>query len=207
MIFSIDTSGDDCSIALVAEAAVYEKSFQHERQLLERLPGYVTNLLHDARITFVDISCVVCGIGPGSFTGARVGVMYGKSLAYALDVPVVGIPSFDAIAFTTQHQNRIVVCSSRRSEVIASAYKHGEMIAIAAPRSIADLDINEWAATMFADLPFVILGDLERLVTHRVAPKARDLTQLAMPRIAAGDFDDVDVLVPTYVATSPGGSM
>lgn len=191
----------------MAKSVVYEKSFQHERQLLERLPGYVTNLLHDAGITFAGISCVVCGTGPGSFTGARVAVMYGKSLAYALDVPVIGIPSFDAIAVTTQHKNRIVVCSSRRSEVIASAYKQGEMMAIAAPRSIADLEINAWAATMFAGQPFVILGDLERLVTHQVAPKARDLTQLAMPRIVAANFDDVDVLVPTYVATSFGGDL
>ena len=101
MILGIDTSGETCYIALIDQAnnAVKCTQFNHNRQLIEQLPAYIDAFLAENNATLKDIECLVCGIGPGSFTGVRVGVMYAKTLAFALGKPVIGISSFDAAAY------------------------------------------------------------------------------------------------------------
>jgi len=78
-----------------------------------------------SRVGLDQVRAIAVGTGPGMFTGVRVGVATAKSLAHALEVPMVGIESLDLVAFTRRHSARLVavVMDARRDEVYASLYQ------------------------------------------------------------------------------------
>ena len=208
MILGIDTSGEVCYIALIDQAnnSVKCTQFNHNRQLIEQLPAYIDAFLAENNATLKDIECLVCGTGPGSFTGVRVGVMYAKTLAFALGKPVIGISSFDAAAYEDISINRAVVCTSKRNEVIAALYPAGSKQSLIGP---IDVSTSAWDAWLREHLP-----GTERIIGQGIdgasLPKgnlALGACLLAEPLLAKGNFSDIDSLIPLYVATSPGGGM
>jgi tRNA threonylcarbamoyladenosine biosynthesis protein TsaB len=132
LILALDTSGDMCSVALARGDGTVRSvfSFQHERRLSERLPGAITFVLNDAQTTLADVDALAVGLGPGSFTGVRVGVTMAKTLAQALDRPVVGVCSLAALAapllplLAAAGGDALLaaVSPARRGEVIAAFY-------------------------------------------------------------------------------------
>ena len=208
MILGIDTSGEVCYIALIDQAnnSVKCTQFNHNRQLIEQLPAYIDAFLAENNATLKDIECLVCGTGPGSFTGVRVGVMYAKTLAFALGKPVIGISSFDAAAYEDITINRAVVCTSKRNEVIAAVYPAGSKQSLIGP---VDVLINAWDDWLMEHLPATecIIGQGIDGVSLPIGNLALGACLLAEPLLAKGIFSDIDSLIPLYVATSPGGGM
>jgi tRNA threonylcarbamoyl adenosine modification protein YeaZ len=208
MILGIDTSGETCYIALIDQAndAVKCTQFNHNRQLIEQLPAYIDAFLSENYATLKDIECLVCGTGPGSFTGVRVGVMYAKTLAFALGKPVIGISSFDAAAYEDISINRAVVCTSKRNEVIAAVYP-----VYAKSPSIGPVDVatSAWDDWLTEHLPGTerIIGQGIEGANAPIGNLALGACLLAEPLLAKGNFSDIDSLIPLYVATSPGGGM
>ncbi len=208
MILGIDTSGETCYIALIdqANSAVKCTQFNHNRQLIEQLPAYIDTFLAENNTTLKDIECLVCGTGPGSFTGVRVGVMYAKTLAFALGKPVIGISSFDAAVYEDITINRIVVCTSKRNEVIAAAYPVYAKSPSVGPIAVSTSAWDTWVAEH--------LPHTERIIGQGIADACSPIGNLALgacllaePLVAQGLFSDIDSLIPHYVATSPGGGM
>jgi tRNA threonylcarbamoyladenosine biosynthesis protein TsaB len=208
MILGIDTSGEVCYIALIDQAnnAVKCTQFNHNRQLIEQLPAYIDAFLAENSATLKDIECIVCGTGPGSFTGVRVGVMYAKTLAFALGKPVIGISSFDAAAYEDISINRAVVCTSKRNEVIAALYPAGSKQSLIGP---VDVSTSAWDDWLTEHLPGTerIIGQGIEGANAPVGNLALGACLLAEPLLAKGNFSDIDSLIPLYVATSPGGGM
>jgi tRNA threonylcarbamoyladenosine biosynthesis protein TsaB len=208
MILGIDTSGENCYIALIDQAnnAVKCTQFSHNRQLIEQLPAIIEAFLTESNVTLKDIQCLVCGTGPGSFTGVRVGVMYAKTLAFALGKPVIGISSFDAAAYEDISINRAVVCTSKRNEVIAAVYPAYAKSPSIGPVAVAT---DMWDAWLAEHLPSTELT-IGQGITDARSPTgnlALGACLLAEPLMAEGKFSDIDSLIPHYVATSPGGGM
>ena len=89
LILALDTSGDICSAAIFdGERELSTLTFRHDRQLSERLPAIIDFLLADRRISLQDIEVFAVGLGPGSFTGVRIGVTLAKTFAHALKPPI-----------------------------------------------------------------------------------------------------------------------
>ena len=208
MILGIDTSGETCYIALIDQAnnAVKCTQFNHNRQLIEQLPAYIDAFLAENNATLKDIECLVCGTGPGSFTGVRVGVMYAKTLAFALGKPVIGISSFDAAAYEDISINRAVVCTSKRNEVIAALYPAGSKQSLIGPVDVSTSAWDDWLREHLPGTEHIIGQGIDgaSLPTGNLALGA---CLLAEPLLAKGNFSDIDSLIPLYVATSPGGGM
>jgi len=208
MILGIDTSGEVCYIALIDQAnkSVKCTQFNHNRQLIEQLPAYIDAFLAENNATLKDIECLVCGTGPGSFTGVRVGVMYAKTLAFALGKPVIGISSFDAAAYEDISINRAVVCTSKRNEVIAALYPAGSKQSLIGP---VDVSTSAWDAWLTEHLPGTerIIGQGIDRASLPIGSLALGACLLAEPLLAEGIVSDIDSLIPRYVATSPGGGM
>lgn len=82
-------------------------------------------MCRQSRLELREVRAIAVGTGPGMFTGVRVGVSTGKSLAQALDVPMVPMESLDLLAFAHRHCDRPVatVMDARRGEVYASLYR------------------------------------------------------------------------------------
>jgi tRNA threonylcarbamoyl adenosine modification protein YeaZ len=103
----------DGGVEVLAERAV-PSGTKHA----ELLTPAVTGVLADAGLTMADVEAVVTGLGPGPFTGLRVGVVTAAAIADARGLPVVGVCSLDAVGSGA----RIVVTDARRKEVYWAAY-------------------------------------------------------------------------------------
>ena len=84
-----------------------------------------TSCAGQARVELEEISCVAVDLGPGLFTGLRVGVAAAKAMAQALRVPMIGVPSLDLLAFPVRYTSRLIVAAidARRGEVFYAFYR------------------------------------------------------------------------------------
>jgi tRNA threonylcarbamoyl adenosine modification protein YeaZ len=90
----------------------------------ETLTPNILAALGDAELTMSDVDAVVVGCGPGPFTGLRVGMATAAALGHALDIPVYGVCSLDAIGVVTSG-DVLVVTDARRREVYWARYHDG----------------------------------------------------------------------------------
>lgn len=137
LVLAIDTSTpvmtaglvrvyDDQNPQLIAERS-FEGAFSHAEQLMP----LVKAICVEAAITLQDLGAIVVGVGPGPFTGLRVGIASAAALGDALDVPVYGVPSHDALAQCLRQDSVragrtsgpfAVATDARRREVYLSGY-------------------------------------------------------------------------------------
>jgi tRNA threonylcarbamoyladenosine biosynthesis protein TsaB len=95
------------------------------RRHAELLTPTIDFVRRSARIELDEISCVAVDLGPGLFTGLRVGIAAAKALAHALRVPMIGVPSLDLLAFPLRHTSRLIVAAidAKRGEVFYAFYR------------------------------------------------------------------------------------
>ncbi len=91
----------------------------------ENLTPTIDFVRRQARVDLTEISCVAVDLGPGLFTGLRVGVASAKALAHALRVPMIGVPSLDLLAFPVRFSPRLIVAAidARRGELFHAFYR------------------------------------------------------------------------------------
>jgi tRNA threonylcarbamoyl adenosine modification protein YeaZ len=124
VLLAIDTSAGT-SVAVVADGRVLAEAAEAgTRRHAEAIGTLLTAALADARIEPDAVTGVVAGMGPGPFTGLRVGIAAARAFAFGVGVPVHPVVSHDAIAFG--HDERVlVVTDARRREVAWSLYEPG----------------------------------------------------------------------------------
>lgn len=127
-----------------------EKTVTHAFGHAEHLMPLVTAALAEAGRALGDLEAVVVGIGPGPFTGLRVGMATAAALGDALDLAVHGVPSHDAVARAVcDHGDFLVVTDARRREVYATAYA-AQGIAVHGPDIVTPAALDEWCAAQGA---------------------------------------------------------
>jgi tRNA threonylcarbamoyl adenosine modification protein YeaZ len=97
---SIDTSGSYCSVALcdAAGEVLASNTSSGDGDHFEQLPGLVSQTAADAKVELQELTEIRIGVGPGSFTGIRIGMSFAKGLAWSLNVPLIGCSSFESLA-------------------------------------------------------------------------------------------------------------
>src|ERR1700680_4415781 len=128
-VLGLETGSGSASIGLVSGGRIIASMSREVKSHGADLPIMVDELLHEAGIAIPDLSAIAVGIGPGSFTGLRVGLSYAKGLAVGAHTQIVGIPSLDVIALcgSTSPLARIgvqicPVLDARKGEVYTSLY-------------------------------------------------------------------------------------
>lgn len=130
-ILATDTSTSHCSVALclvntdgVCNIIAQTSANQH-RLHAERLLESVRWVLEAAHLALNEIDCLAVSIGPGSFTGLRVGAAAWKGLAFALRLPLVPVPTLDAMSLLNHVSDGVVVpmLDARMNEVFGAAYR------------------------------------------------------------------------------------
>ena len=96
-ILGIETSVKQSSAAIVVENNSYEVFSDIKEDAAKSLPFIVENVLNKAQSSFNDIDGIAISMGPGSFTGLRVGLSYVKGLSLVLDIPIVPISTFESM--------------------------------------------------------------------------------------------------------------
>ena len=98
-ILSIDTSTNWCGIALVQQGECsYKIEEQIPRKHAEKLPRFYESLKDQANLDEINLNALAVSIGPGSFTGLRVGLGFTKGLAFAKELPIIPVPTLQIIA-------------------------------------------------------------------------------------------------------------
>lgn len=145
-ILTIDTATAAVTAGLVAadrHIVLAERVTLDARAHAERLTPNVLGALADAGLGMADLAAVVVGCGPGPFTGLRVGMASAAAYGHALDIPVYGVCSLDAIgvvAARTIEKELLVVTDARRREVYWARYRDGSRVAGPAVCAPADVD-------------------------------------------------------------------
>ena len=218
-ILGVDTSTTHVGVALAVDGVVVaETSEPASRRHAEMLVPAIDALLGRVRVRPADLDAIAVGIGPGLFTGLRVGVTTAIVMARALEIPVVAVPTLDLLARPHDHDGRIVaaIIDAKRREVFCATYSSG-------PGGLIRLtDDAVGPATAFADdldalgRPVLVVGDgaaaypeafagrgrLEVSGTDHAVPYASTLVLQATIDLAAGRGLDADAVRPRYLRQS-----
>lgn len=153
MILAIDTCLFACSAAVVQDGAVLAGRVEPmSRGHQERLAPLVAEIMAEAGVAFDQLDRIAVTVGPGSFTGLRVGLAFAKGLSAALAIPAVGVGSLEALA--QPHKGRVfAVLDAKRGQVYLQAFADGA--AVSAPDALP----IETAAARVAELaPDILVG-------------------------------------------------
>lgn len=161
-ILAVDTSCTTASVAVTEDGKVIaELSTQHAKTHSQKLVPMIESLmaLMDTGLDTMDL--FAAAIGPGSFTGLRIGVVTIKGMAYALKKPVSGVPTLDALAWSVKDFDGIVcpMLDARNQQVYTALYevRHGDMNRIS---DYMGLPVSELVGSLKAyDQDLLILGD------------------------------------------------
>lgn len=126
LILGIETATEQVSVAIGGHEGVLALfEVCRGRRHAETLNPAIEFLCHQADIDLSEISVVAVDVGPGLFTGMRVGLAAGKALAHALRVPMIGMSSLDLLAFPLRHTDRTIaaVIDARRGELFYALYR------------------------------------------------------------------------------------
>ncbi len=125
-ILAFDTSGSACDVAVLNQGQIIAKRFEPmSKGQAERLIPLVKETLQSAGQNINDIAAIGVGTGPGNFTGIRISVAAARGLAVALNIPTIGVTSFDALAFGAGRPVR-ALCPAPRGTWLCQFFVNGE---------------------------------------------------------------------------------
>ena len=214
-VLGIETSGDVASVAVVDEKGVLaEIRFRHAMQLSRFLAPRIEQVLHLAEVPLDEVEGIAVGLGPGSFTGLRIGVTAAKGLAYGRALPIAGISTLEAIAADHPAPPSALVCSvvsASGAGLYTALYQwvEGRLEQRASELLLRGEELAERLAG--TTLPVTLVGNpgshgvlLEEWVHPReiggreAAPRASTIARLGRERLLTGAGDPVHELAPSY---------
>lgn len=222
LLLAIDTSTRQAGVALFAESRglLAEYNWHSANRHTEELLPAVDLLLGSAGATGADLAVVGVALGPGSFSGLRVGLAAAKGLALASGIPLVGVPTLDVTAYPHQAQpvHVVAIAQAGRGRVYFAPYAHGPAgwgpqapYALGTLLDIANLTfrptafVGELTATDRETLSqFVGKQRAVFLPASQNLRRAGHLAELAWRRFATGEADDPASLSPLYLQQPEG---
>ena len=223
-ILNIETSTEVCSVALTSDGMVLEHREDYEgRNHALLLSGFIEEMMQYATPRGVKIDAVAVSIGPGSYTGLRIGLSEAKGLCFGLDVPLIGIDTLKILVVATMFGNYIdensyyvPMIDARRMEVFAGVYDSAlQEVMPARPVILTPDSFSEYLGKG-RKLVFVGNGaeKAANLIKHPdvvyipgVKPAAVDMLALSEMAFRKGDFIDIAYSTPNYLkefqATTP----
>ena len=133
LILLIETATERCSCALANEQGIVSYAESNEpNSHSAKLSLLIDGLFNQTQYSYSDLSAIAVSIGPGSYTGLRIGVSTAKGLAYALDIPVIALKTCEIFAAPVFEKNHNACCvamlDARRMEVYASIFHNKKEI-------------------------------------------------------------------------------
>lgn len=137
IILAFDTSAAHCAAALIqGKTLLARQSEDMGRGQAERLVPLLNDLVRGAGVDWSDLTALAVGIGPGNFTGIRISVATARGLALALDIPAIGVSTFDAITKTATLPHLPAVPAPQDRVYIAPADDAPRLVEIAAAHAM-----------------------------------------------------------------------
>jgi tRNA threonylcarbamoyladenosine biosynthesis protein TsaB len=210
-ILNIETSTTNCSVALSKDGVVIgfkeDNSLQYSHA--ERLHVYIDEVLKSAQVFKNQLDAIAISKGPGSYTGLRIGVSAAKGLCFALNLPLISVPTLEALAHQIDDPNGTIVAmlDARRMEVYSAIYdaQYNEI------RSTeAEVLVSESFQELLELSPVYFVGNgvlkTKEIITHKNAqfienklPSAKQMCALSYQKFKTNDFEDVAYFEPFYL--------
>jgi len=214
-LLAIDTSTKYLSLAVTKNGTVVKfRNVKLMRPLSSSIMPCIKKVLNAAGVTLKKLDGFAIGLGPGSFTGLRVGLSTIKGLAFATNKPVVGISSLDVLAMNIKedHAQICTLCDAKRNLVYACLYeKKGSLLKKKSDYVLENID----ALLKKIKGEVIFIGDGVKLFRNDIQkvtrispifidgklpfPRARCLALLALEKFQKGQKDDIAQLVPLYL--------
>ncbi|MBU2883828.1 tRNA (adenosine(37)-N6)-threonylcarbamoyltransferase complex dimerization subunit type 1 TsaB [Psychrosphaera sp. B3R10] len=219
-ILAIDAATEACSVALYLDGEVTSKFELAPQQHSQMLLPMVDQILADAGIALNQLDAIAYGQGPGSFTGVRIGVAITQGLAFAADLPVIGISSMAAMAQQVMAQHKatgdnfeqvahvLVAIDARMSEVYFGLYQNVEGLAqlvntegVCAPQDLALDALPDLfsAGTGWQTYQQILTEKYLVNSTEVHLPSAEFMLPLAVAQYKAGHIVSAERAQPNYV--------
>ncbi|MDP3142744.1 MAG: tRNA (adenosine(37)-N6)-threonylcarbamoyltransferase complex dimerization subunit type 1 TsaB [Candidatus Omnitrophota bacterium] len=213
-LLAFDSSTANFSLALSRNGLLREENHLLGNNLSGRIIPVIKSFLKNARLSLKDINGFAVGIGPGSFTGLRIGLAVAKGLAFGLRRPLVGICSLDVLAMNAVSYAQNICClqDAKRAKVYAAIYQNNNgRLKRLTPYLLTDINLLlkkvPPGACFIGDAVNLYRREIEKKMKARAnfaafnlnLPKGSNLAKLAQSRFRLRKFDDPLKLVPIYL--------
>lgn len=216
-ILHIESSSKNCSVAVSKGEELLclceERSENYKQS--ENLHPFVSWALEGAGLTLEDIEAVCLGMGPGSYTGLRIGASSAKGFCFALNIPLIAINSMDTLVepfLNSGYEVIIPLIDARRMEVYTAAYDGatGELL-----EESQNLILEEDSFSKYEGKKVLFVGDgalkAQSLLTlsnanykNEILPSAQYLIRKAKAKFEAKMFEDIAYFEPLYLKDFQG---
>ena len=220
LILCIETGTDVCSVAVAKDGELISlRESAQGRDHASKVGLYVQELLEELEIEPKDLDGVAVGMGPGSYTGLRIGVSFAKGLCYALDKPLIAVESLSMLtelaiqsletqATEVENWENATLCpmiDARRMEVYTQIYDSRGVAQDTLSAMV--IDESSFAKYRTAEQPFIIYGNgaakcceaLPWATLIDIAPSAAGLAVLAQRKLDNHQIEDVAYFEPLYL--------
>lgn len=209
-ILNLETATKNCSVAIAKNGltVVLHEYAGENYSHAEKLHVFIENALEEAKITYKDLTAIAVSMGPGSYTGLRIGVSAAKGLCYALNIPLIAVDTLEALAnrLTITEGVIIPMLDARRMEVYSAVFdgKH---------KKVRDTKAEIITEESFNDIesPIYLLGDgaekcKELLNSDKfiynpelLYPSAHEMSAISYNKYKKSDTVDVAYFEPFYL--------
>ena len=201
LIVSLDTSSQVSSVAVLSEERVAaEVSMQGALTHSETLMPHIELALQMAHAKKTELDGIAVSIGPGSFTGLRIGLAAAKMMAYALNIPMICVPTLEALAchYAGSVGLRILpMMDAQKGNVYVQEFRwrpEGEDVRLSEEHPLSILPLTEVLDALPANVGIAPL--------HLRMPRAACVGLAGLARLQRGETDDPVTAVPLYLRRS-----
>ena len=212
IILNIETSSTNCSVSLSNNNKLIDclekdsPNYSHS----QKLHSFISELMEKNNISFKDLDAVAVGIGPGSYTGLRIGLSAAKGICYALDIPLISVSSLENMVSNIQFEGIIIsTIDARRDEVYSCIFdKDKKVLREELPEIINSKSYINYSKTD----KVLIVGNGQKKCKEIIdfnnnfnwniniqKPSASNMGDIAYKKFELNDFEDIAYCEPKYL--------
>lgn len=211
VILCLETSTTNCSVAIAVDGQIIalQEDNNHQYSHAEKLHSFIDQVLAESGTLKSSLQAIAVSKGPGSYTGLRIGVSSAKGLCFAIDVPLIAIPTLEALANQANIENGLIIpmLDARRLEVYSAVFSSEKEQVRETKAEV--LDENSYDDYLKLNNVCFIGDGVEKfkaLCKHKNAifmdgklPSAKQMGALAEIKYCKNDFEDVAYFEPYYL--------
>ena len=212
IILNIETSSTNCSVSLSNNNKLIDclekdsPNYSHS----QKLHSFISELMEKNNISFKDLDAIAVGIGPGSYTGLRIGLSAAKGICYALDIPLISVSSLENMVSNIQFEGIIIsTIDARRDEVYSCIFdKYKKVLREELPEIIKSKSYINYSKTD----KVLIVGNGQKKCKEIIdfnnnfnwnisiqKPSASNMGDIAYKKFELNDFEDIAYCEPKYL--------
>lgn len=211
-LLSIDTSSDVCSTAILEDdKLIKELNITDSKTHSENLMPLVDKLFKETGLQLSDMTAIACSIGPGSFTGIRIGIATVKAMAEVFNIPVISVTSLETLAELGNANTVVSLIDAKNDQVYCGIFGNGELIAndihevIEHLRKLSNIQFVGNGAILHKELLKKELKNIS--FSEENVQSAFALGKCAFRKFQNGEVQNADTILPLYLRPSQAERM